>query len=150
MKAIYYTLLFIGSIILLLSTFSFLLPWEATTIETLHQVAKWVFYCFILEFVVGLIRAQEKWEYVKKEWISTLAIVASISVESLSGFLGAVKLMKVASLLKSLKGIKAFKSFKAIKSVKILKSVKLGKKARKSIRQEIEEREAEEAKQINL
>ena len=132
LKAAYYSLLFIGSIILLLSTFYFILPLEPDTIALIHGMAKWVLYGFILEFTIGILRATDKWSYVKKEWISLTAILVSISFESLSGMLGVVKLAKLAKLVKAMKGIKAAKLFKVFKSVKIVKTVKLGKKTKKA------------------
>jgi len=132
LKATYYSLLFIGSIILLLSTFYFVLPFEPDTIELIHKLAKWVLYGFILEFTIGIIRAKDKLGYVKQEWISLTAILVSISLESFAGMLGVVKLAKLAKLVKAMKGIKAVKLFKAFKSVKVIKTVKLGKKTRKA------------------
>ena len=134
MKILYYTMMFIGSIVLLLSTFSFVFPFEESTLESLHKLAKWVLYGFIAEFLYGLIRAPKKLEYTKQEWISLLAILVSLVADSLSGVVGAAKLTKMGLLLKSLKGTKVFKM---LKSVKIFKTLKLGKKVRKSIKEEI-------------
>ncbi|OEH84694.1 hypothetical protein BHU72_07600 [Desulfuribacillus stibiiarsenatis] len=133
MQFLYYLFLFIGSIILLLSTFAFVFPFGPETIEGLHTLAKWILYGFIIEFIIGLIRSNHKLYYCKKEWISLLAIAVSISIDSLTGFLGLVKLAKLAKLIKAMKGLKGMKAFKSLKAVKFIKTIKLGKKTKRKL-----------------
>ncbi|OEF97093.1 hypothetical protein [Desulfuribacillus alkaliarsenatis] len=130
MRALYYFFLFVGSIVLLISTFSFVLPIHPNQLAIIHTLARWILYGFVLEYLVGLLLAANKVYYAKKEWISLVAILISVSLESLAGFLGVVKLAKLAKLLKAMKGLKAYKSLKV---VKFIKTIKLGKKTRKAM-----------------